>query len=614
MEEFRQARSRGKSRGRPQTTSEQPLRLHPRSLTSTEPVASTSSQESEAGALRGRGGLRGAMAIRPTDVGPAGDSGANSIKLITNFFKLLLPSDQIVYQYHVNFEPEILSVKVRRGLMTSNSEIFGRAFVFDGTADLKTLNELPEDKLTLTSVTHRDNTIVTITLKPVKKLAYGSNEMIRCYNTQMRKNLIYLEFMLIGRYFYNKTPIGQLSDYDGINVHQGALTAINDHECGILMTCDPIFKCVRKNCVDVIIRNLVRSTQPQLLKNAVRREFTGAIVMTHYNNKTYRVEDVDFDKNPLHSFESSKGSQTYIEYYQSHYQIQIKDYAQPLLLCLPSERYKKVERQHVYLIPELCVLTGLTEKQRQDFKFGRKLSQLSRLEPADRVNRLNDFMSKLLSNEKVESEMRAWNIGFERGLLEVPAKILAKEKLVMGPSFTHSASNLEITGDFFTLMQNKMLIKSIPLENWMLIYPTSEQRVAITFQNALKNISSEMRIPVSKPADTELNGDRTNTYLNAFHQLSNVNFIVCIVPNNQKDRYDSIKRILCCEKKIPSQVIVSRSLSDQKKLKPIVTKVLIQIVCKLGGQPWGINIPVSILISLSVLFNLYFYIFNSQKV
>jgi len=31
----------------------------------------------------------------------------------------------------------------------------------------------------------------------------------------------------------------------------------------------------------------------------VRRKMTGAVVITKYNNKTYRIDDVDFDLTPL---------------------------------------------------------------------------------------------------------------------------------------------------------------------------------------------------------------------------------------------------------------------------------------------------------------------------
>lgn len=45
---------------------------------------------------------------------------------------------------------------------------------------------------------------------------------------------------------------------------------------------------------------------------------------------------------------------------------------------------------------------------------------------------------------------------------------------------------------------------------------------------------------------------------------------------------------------VPSQVIVSRTISKPKALMTVATKVAIQLNCKLGGEPWTVDIPVSI--------------------
>ena len=68
--------------------------------------------------------------------------------------------------------------------------------------------------------------------------------------------------------------------------------------------------------------------------------------------------------------------------------------------------------------------------------------------------------------------------------------------------------------------------------------------------------------------------------------------VVCIVPNNRKDRYDTIKKITCVDNPVPSQVIVSRTLSKQQMLMSVCTKIAIQLNCKLGGEVWATEIPV----------------------
>ena len=71
--------------------------------------------------------------------------------------------------------------------------------------------------------------------------------------------------------------------------------------------------------------------------------------------------------------------------------------------------------------------------------------------------------------------------------------------------------------------------------------------------------------------------------------------VVVIVASKRKDRYDAIKRICCLEKPVPSQVCTSMIIEDERKRRSVVTKVAIQMNCKLGGEIWKSNIPVNLL-------------------
>ena len=43
---------------------------------------------------------------------------------------------------------------------------------------------------------------------------------------------------------------------------------------------------------------------------------------------------------------------------------------------------------------------------------------------------------------------------------------------------------------------------------------------------------------------------------------------------------------------MPSQVVVSRTLSKKQMLMSVCTKIGIQLNCKLGGEVWAVDIPV----------------------
>ncbi len=106
-------------------------------------------------------------------------------------------------------------------------------------------------------------------------------------------------------------------------------------------------------------------------------------------------------------------------------------------------------------------------------------------------------------------------------------------------------------------------------------------------QNYNISKSGKKRIAVAR--------DDANELVNAIKQnlTESTQLVVVIVSSKRKDRYDAIKRVCCLERAVPSQVVTSKIVEDERK-KSVVTKVAIQMNCKLGGEIWKINIPVNV--------------------
>lgn len=52
-------------------------------------------------------------------------------------------------------------------------------------------------------------------------------------------------------------------------------------------------------------------------KQAFEQQVLGMIVLTEYNNTTYRISDVIYDATPLSTFETRNGPISYIDYYKT---------------------------------------------------------------------------------------------------------------------------------------------------------------------------------------------------------------------------------------------------------------------------------------------------------
>lgn len=100
----------------------------------------------------------------------------------------------------------------------------------------------------------------------------------------------------------------------------------------------------------------------------------------------------------------------------------------------------------------------------------------------------------------------------------------------------------------------------------------------------------------------KIQDDRINTYVRGIkEQHGRIQLVMCILPTNKKERYDSIKKVCVNECPIPSQMILGKTISKRQMVMSVATKVAMQLNCKLGGDLWAVEIPVSWQITMAIL-------------
>lgn len=73
---------------------------------------------------------------------------------------------------------------------------------------------------------------------------------------------------------------------------------------------------MRADTVHDILEKLSTENRGDYCQNALKM-LLGTTVLTDYNNRTYRIDDILFDKSPRDTFESADGQQiSYIDYYK----------------------------------------------------------------------------------------------------------------------------------------------------------------------------------------------------------------------------------------------------------------------------------------------------------
>lgn len=251
----------------------------------------------------------------------------------------------------------------------------------------------------------------------------------------------------------------------------------------------------------------------------------------------------------------------------------------------------------------------------------RDLASHTRLNPNQRIAAARKFIEKVNETPAARELLDRWGLRLNDDILRLQGRQLPAEEIKLG---NNTISN--VSGDFGNQIGNSVLFEVVDLNYWMLFYTHSDHKYKEEFVNNVRCVSvmefrkiqnSYIFIAIeTKISDTttflsfrrcagpmglhwkdpivhKLPDDRTETYAVALRKLLSptTQMVVFICPTSRDDRYATIKKICCREKPIASQVINSKTLSNQTKNRSIVQKILMQMNCKLGGSLWTIRIP-----------------------
>ncbi|XP_076292717.1 aubergine isoform X2 [Lasioglossum baleicum] len=541
----------------------------------------------------GRGALRGGRVItaeihtRPPSLVTKKGTTGQAVNLQANYFKLLATTDWCLYQYRVDFAPEEDRTIVRKGLLRLHKETVG-AYVFDGTV-LYTSRRLP-DTMELWSERKSDETKIQITIRLVGDMVKGDQHYIQFFNIIMRKCLGLLNLQLVGRDYFDARSKVEIRDYR-LELWPGYTTSIRQHEDHILMCAEITHKVMRQQTLLDILNECYQENSREY-KKLFQERVIGLVVLTDYNNNTYRVTDIDFDTNPSSTFQLRNGeSISYRDYYKNKYQIKIHNDSQPMLVSRVKPRERRAgQTELVYLVPELCRATGLTDSMRENFQLMRALSEHTRVAPKSRIDKLMVFNRRLRSENAIVQELNDWNLKLDQQLVQIPSRILPQEAIVLaGGSRKVSSGQF---ADWTRELHSKSMFNPVQLNNWVVICVNRMRRDVERFISILQEVAQGMGCRFAPPRIWDINDDRSNTYSDVLERImssSNPELVYCVVSNNRADRYSAIKKKCIIDRPVPSQVFLAKNLN--KNARSIATKVAIQLACKLGGSPWSVELP-----------------------
>jgi hypothetical protein len=265
---------------------------------------------------------------------------------------------------------------------------------------------------------------------------------------------------LVGRNYYDPEAKVDLKAFK-LELWPGYETSIRQHENEVLLCCEVSHKILRTDTVLEQMQDVYKRDRANF-RSGCEKILLGCIVMTRYNNRTYRIDDIAWDKHPTESFESSKGTpMTYIQYYEGKYNRTIRD--------------------------------------------------------ATLVN----------------------------------------------------------------------------CSKWAVVFAQKDAEVTQQFVNSMLKVCPSLGMVIGKPKTFELTDNRPATYIQTLDRVIDMKpaIVMVVIPNNKGDHYAVVKKKCCIDKPIPSQVMTATVLNKSKGLMNGATNVALQMICKLGLEPWAVKIP-----------------------
>ncbi|XP_064425222.1 piwi-like protein 4 [Latimeria chalumnae] len=517
------------------------------------------------------------------------------VNLLTNLFSFSLPKEWRLYQYFVTYNPETESKRLRIALLYSHEELLGKTKAFDGVVLF--LPQKLENKVTeLSSVTRQGQT-VKLTITFTNELLPGSPACIQFLNVVFKNVLKKLSMHRVGRHFYSPSDPIQIPQHK-LTLWPGFITSIMQYESRLMLSVDVSHKVLRNETVLEFLSDLYDRSNRECFMETCEKELLGLIVLTRYNNRTYRIDDINWTVKPTDTFKRADDTEiSYVDYYSQQYDVTLTDLNQPMLVSqLKRKGDKSLVARVVHLIPELCFLTGLSKKALGDFRLMKDLASEIQLSPQRRQQELYQLVDNIQRNREAGFELERWRLHLDQQM-SLTGRVIPKEKILMLDQVCQPVS----AADWLRDTRNAKLIKAQPLNEWLMVFNNRNGEVAQKLLNCLKRVGGSMSFNIEYPKIIQVD-EGASAMLRALqhHVQPDTQLVLCILSSNQKDTYDTIKKFLCVDCPTPSQCVLARTLSKQNMLMSVATKLAMQINCKLGGELWAVEIPLKSLMVIGI--------------
>lgn len=256
-------------------------------------------------------------------------------------------------------------------------------------------------------------------------------------------------------------------------------------------------------CAEISYKVMRLDTVYDLMRRSRSRDemvaqVCGLTIITDYNNTTYKIDRIDFDLSPMSTFMKNGQPISYMAYYQTRHNIKIRDPKQPLLVSKAKARQiRGGSPEEFFLIPELCRLTGISDAMRGNFQLMKAMSEHTRVDPRNRILRLNQFNTRLQNCAEAQTAFSEFGLQLSTGLVEIAARIIPSETIIF-------SQELPNRSDWTNDLRNVKLFNfndasRKPLNNWYCVTLGRIRPQTEEFIRCLQKVGQGLGVRIGQP-------------------------------------------------------------------------------------------------------------------
>jgi len=559
--------------------------------------------------------------------------------MITNTFKLdFIP--QMVYRYIVEFVPEIAPERIKQRRITLSkfkSEVFahfGQNF-FDGTTML-----ILSQRSNANFGPSADGCEVVIRFqRAISTTAENQSvqEVNTIVNVMSKKMLRRQRMILIGRsYFYpepkplavqyhQSTPPNQqyrLKLYSGFNV------SVQPCLMGNLMCIDLVSRVMQENSVRNMMNQMMEDVKRQgggreVFQERCKQVLVGQTVLCTYNDRPWRIDDIDFTKTMSSTFNIEPdtrppregksrpargnladftGAISFRDYFTRRYPDLTKKNLLPpadhpacnapgLLVNIPKK--ERTTKQQTILLPELCYLTGLNDAMRANQSLMKALNNETRLPPSRRVLAISELIKKVHGrNAEMDAKEGQLPIRLSQSPVETKGRVLSPFDVTLPRGKVTLGDNKSFSND---IRSCGFFDGNARVAVWGCVYLQQDERTAANVVGIMKKLAGQQgaNLGECKTASVPDNAQKDSKQWQAAIQQVQTHrpqFILIMVPNADSFIYSVVKNACTVMTSTVSQCMDSVKINkNPKMINPICGNTLKQILAKLGFHNWRID-------------------------